>query len=288
MNFRLLGLVALLALASGAASARGMVWQVGDADNTVYLAGSVHLLPPSAYPLPEAFQRAYENAAIVAFETDIGELQSSAAQTRLFQAARYPDGTGLDDHLDDALYARVANLLGEMGQSISAMRSFRPWFIAGMIEVQAFMAEDFRQDLGLDTHFHERAVEDDKAILPLETLDRHLAVLTEMPADMARDYLAATVENVAALSDAPAAVFDFWREGDTAGLAAYVEEQIDDTPALYERLLFSRNDDWMAHIEALLAGSDDAMVLVGTLHLVGERGLIEQLRAAGHRPERVE
>lgn len=275
-------LAACALLGTGAAQAEGFVWRVADGDNSVYLAGSVHLLPPEAYPLPDAFQEAYEAAEIVAFETEIGKLQGSEAQTVLFRAARYDDGSALESHLDDELYGQVNEVLGDMGVSISAVRGFRPWFVAGMIEVRSFMAAGYRQDLGVDTHFYDKAEQDDKAILPLETLDRHLAVLTEMPPEMARAYLAATVENVDELEDAPTVVYDFWRAGDADGLADYVAEQMAADPALYERLLFARNRQWMDKLENLLAGDADAMVVVGALHLVGERGLLEKLEARGY------
>ena len=42
----------------------------------------------------------------------------------------------------------------------------------------------------------------------------------------------------------------------------------------------------MSPIEELLAGTSDAMVVVGALHLVGEEGVVNLLRKKGYTVER--
>lgn len=264
-----------------AAHADSFVWRISDGDNNVYLAGSVHLLPSDAYPLPEPFGQAFSDAEVVAFETDIDRLESSKVQTRLYHAARYDQG-GLGQHLSDRLFADVDDVLDGMGLSISKVRAFRPWFVASMIELSAFKAAGFEKDFGVDVHFYDKAGEADKTILPLESVDRHLQLLTQMPPELARGYLRTTVENVDRLADAPTVVYDYWRAGDADGLAGYVSEQVEAEPALFDRLLFKRNKRWLVDIERLIDGTKDAMVLVGALHLVGERGLVQQLEKRGY------
>ena len=39
-------------------SAKGPVWKVSKGGQTVYLGGTIHLLSPSDYPLPEEFEEA--------------------------------------------------------------------------------------------------------------------------------------------------------------------------------------------------------------------------------------
>lgn len=277
--------VLLLGCQSAVAHANSFVWQVTDDNNTVYLAGSIHLLPPDAYPLPQPFSKAFEDAEIVAFETNIKRLRSSEVQTRLFQAARYDHG-GLASRLDDELYARVSEVLGDMGLSVTMVRAFKPWFVASMIELSAFQTAGFKQKLGVDAHFYDKARKQGKKILALEPVDWHIQLLTKMPLEMQLNYLRTTVENIEALEDAPSVVYDYWRKGDAAGLAQYIQTQIKAAPALFKRLLFERNKRWMQDIVHLIEGSKDAMVIVGALHLVGERGLIQQLEQRGYEVER--
>jgi uncharacterized protein YbaP (TraB family) len=58
----------------------------------------------------------------------------------------------------------------------------------------------------------------------------------------------------------------------------YVHEEF---PDVFKRMVVDRNMTWMPQIEELLAGGRDAMVVVGSMHLVGEVGLVNLLREKG-------
>ena len=51
----------------------------------------------------------------------------------------------------------------------------------------------------------------------------------------------------------------------------------------------ARNDAWVPRIQKRLtdAGTDDTLVVVGALHLLGPDGVVEKLRAKGYKVERV-
>jgi uncharacterized protein YbaP (TraB family) len=52
-------------------------------------------------------------------------------------------------------------------------------------------------------------------------------------------------------------------------------------PRLYDDLVDRRNRNWVPRLKALLARTDDTLVVVGALHLVGDRGLIALLEREG-------
>ena len=53
------------------------------------------------------------------------------------------------------------------------------------------------------------------------------------------------------------------------------------------RINVQRNDAWLPKLERTLARDDDALVVVGALHLLGEDGIVEKLRAKGYQVERI-
>ena len=53
-------------------------------------------------------------------------------------------------------------------------------------------------------------------------------------------------------------------------------------PELYEVLVVERNNDWLPQIEAALQDSEPVLIVVGTLHLLGEDGLVTALKAKGY------
>ena len=81
-----------------------------------------------------------------------------------------------------------------------------------------------------------------------------------------------------------------WHRGDAEGLwsgmAADMKRQY---PRLYRRINVERNDAWVPRIQQILTqpGDDDALVVVGALHLLGDDGVVEKLRARGYQVERI-
>ena len=59
-----------------AVNAQTSVWKVTGKGTTMYLAGTIHLLRPSDFPLPAQFDSAYAHSATIALETNSDELQS--------------------------------------------------------------------------------------------------------------------------------------------------------------------------------------------------------------------
>lgn len=270
-----------------AAGPSGLVWCVEGAESRVYLAGSMHMLPPRAYPLPPAYERAYEATERLVLEADQAALERPQARNELLAAARYDTGD-LRTHVGDALYRHTRAVASDQGLSMRRLDGYRPWFVAMAIEMQSYRAAGFRPDLGLDGHFHGRALADGRPIQPLQAIDAHLAIVTEMPAALSRDQLAVTLDSADTLAQAPADIYAYWRTGDAAGLAASVAEQTKAYPALYDRLIYDRNEAWLPAIDRLLARPGNALVLVGAVHLVGPGGLVERLRASGYTVSRVE
>ena len=71
-----------------------------------------------------------------------------------------------------------------------------------------------------------------------------------------------------------------------AGDLAKMQEMFDDpevgmSPELAKRMLYDRNDNWMKELRTVLP-AENVMVVVGMGHLIGEQGLVEQLRKAGY------
>ena len=65
-------------------------------------------------------------------------------------------------------------------------------------------------------------------------------------------------------------------------------EMAKEFPVSYRLVNVDRNNAWMSTLEQRLkAGSDDTLAVVGTLHLLGDDGVVEKLRAKGYKVERV-
>ncbi len=57
---------------------------------------------------------------------------------------------------------------------------------------------------------------------------------------------------------------------------------MEDYPQVYRSLLVERNNNWLPKIERLISQPEQKFILVGALHLVGEDGLLKQLKNKGY------
>ena len=79
-------------------------------------------------------------------------------------------------------------------------------------------------------------------------------------------------------------VVNAWQTGDVNLLQEVtkgVNKQLRLTEQLDEVLLHSRHDAMLRKMESYLRGSVPHFVAVGSLHLIGPRGLVEMLRSRG-------
>ena len=143
--------------------------------------------------------------------------------------------------------------------------------------------------LGLDRHFMEGATRAGKPTAGLERGDEQIAVLAGMSLDEQRQMLADALQQAEEGQDRYRDLHAAWRAGDAERMwREMAAEMKRDYPALYRRINVQRNDDWLPKLEQRLAGKDDdTLVVVGALHLLGEDGVVEKLRAKGYTVERI-
>lgn len=261
------------------------LWELQGPAAKHYLAGSVHLLPPSAYPLPVALERAYAVSRELILETDPGALASPPLQREMLDRGSSPKG--LRAEVGDAMYAEVRKQAARLSVPESVCDAFKPWFCALSLGVLSFRQAGFDPALGVDQHFYRRAIEDGRELRWLESPLDQLDLFSTMSEATAGHFLASTLEQ---LDDPRYGIENLvrqWRENDTAGVAVIVEEMRVASPEVYRRLLAERNAAWMPQLLERFRGQTPVLVLVGATHLIGPEGLIARLNAAGLRPRPV-
>jgi uncharacterized protein len=274
-----------------------MLWKVYDEDNALYLLGSFHLLKPSDYPLSPDVQAALEDAEEVVFELSPEELASPALGLQMAQAAARTDGTTLDSQIGPELAGKLekwtqdnAAHLGRTGLTHEVLQMFQPWFAGLMVSVVELTKQGLDPALGLDRHFMAKAAEAGKQTAALESGAEQIAVFAGMSEREQLQMLAEALDQAAA---GPAQIDQMhrqWRTGDAEGLWTGMAVQLRrDYPQLYRRINVDRNDAWVPQLAGRLEadGSDNSLVVVGALHLLGEDGVVEKLRAKGYKVERI-
>jgi len=275
----LLGLGLLGCLSAQAASP---VWAVRGPHNIVYLAGSIHMLPADDAALPAGFTRAYADSTKLVMELDLAKFDPMEAMTWMMDHGTLPAGTTLRGLLGDLRYGRVSGAAASLGMPMAGLDSLAPWVVGIEITDAAYEHEGFDPDQGVEEQLLRLAQSDHKPTAGLETLPEELGSLSSLSsADQIR-MLDQTVDELKDLKSEMREVTGAWRSGDRAHLAALLSSEYGAFPSLYKPLVTDRNQRWLPQVEQLLNGKDNAFVVVGALHLVGDGGLLELLRRKGY------
>jgi len=274
-----------------------LLWKVSDADNAVYLLGSFHLLKPDDYPLSSDVNKAFADSKSLVFELGPDEMTSPQLGLRMAQAAMRLDGKTLDSELSPELRAKLKawidtnqSSLQQIGMPPQTLQRFEPWYVGLLITLIEMNKYGLDAKLGLDQHFIAAAAAAKKPASGLETADEQIAFLDGMNGDEQLQFLDESISEANEGNQEIEEMHTAWRAADEAKLwDEMAAEMKQEYPRLYQRINVARNDTWVPKIEAMLSepGTDDKLVVVGTLHLLGSDGVVEKLRAKGYTVERI-
>lgn len=264
---------------------RHLVWSVEGGQSPVTLMGSIHTLRQDAYPLPEVYQKAYNDAEILVFETDMAQMNNPANQARLLALGMYPEGETLFDHLSVKARGSLERVLQDRGIPPAQLSGFKPWFCALSLVLLELQRLGYSPMHGLDMHFYQRTRKDGKPIHHLEPVEAQIQLLASMEKDFQEDFLLQSLQELEVLESMASRMTGAWRTGNEGELDKIIRAEFKGFPEVFERFLLRRNREWLPRIEGLIRGNQSALVIVGAGHLVGRDGLIRMLEAQGYKVE---
>lgn len=280
---RLLYLVCLTALLLGTSVyAKTSVFEVSKGEHKLFIVGTVHMLPSAAFPLPAAFETVYQQSQTLVFEADIRQLETAAGMQLLMQHARYQDGNSLSQVLSGNSYQALAQQAAAFGLDVKALDSFKPDFV--LINLMQLALKQAELDgVGVDKFYLDKALQDQRDIGFLETIDQQLGLLFNVSTGHEDFFVEHSLSELQHIETQLASIIKAWREGDLHLLADLAMEYADTAigKQFYDRMLAQRNHDWLPQIQAMLTTAEVEMVLVGALHLAGDDNLLQLLQQQG-------
>jgi uncharacterized protein YbaP (TraB family) len=264
------------------------VWVLHGDHNTVYLAGSVHLLKASDSSLPPAFERAYAGSRAVVMELDLGKIDPMQAAGWMAEHGTLPQGSNLRQTIGEERYRRVSAEATRLGVPMQMADQFAPWVLGLQLMELQYAQLGFESQSGVEQQLEQRAQTDGKPTSGLETLTEQLGIFETLSPEQQAKFLDLVVSEMRDVGADTQAVVTAWRAGDSAKLAMLLSDEYKSFPALYRTLVSDRNKRWIPQIERLLKEKDNYFVVVGALHLVGEGGLLELMRRDGFKAEQLQ
>jgi uncharacterized protein YbaP (TraB family) len=285
----LLGSAGAVATAS-AATPVPLLWKVtGPGDSRLYLLGSFHMLRADDYPVAADVDQAFAASKRVVFELSPQDMKSPELTRKMLQAAMRTDGSELKRDLDAPTWTKLQAYARDNNLPLAQLQGMKPWFVGLTITLAQFTRMGLDPALGLDQHFMTRAGDAGKPTSGLEDIDTQVAVLSQMSAQEQQQMVAEALDQAGQADVMGRKLHDAWRRGDDKVLwTSMAVEMRGQYPQLYKRINTDRNDAWVPKLQQQLkAGQGGTLVVVGTLHLLGEDGVVEKLRAKGYQVERI-
>jgi uncharacterized protein YbaP (TraB family) len=271
-----------LLLLSNTALAESSVWKVSNGQHSLFIAGTIHVLRPEDYPLPAAFDRAYLQADRIVLETDLNNVSSNDFRNKLTSYFAYQNKATLKSAINHQTYEALQQYCLKAGVPLSSLLPFKPQFVSLML-TSIELSRLGVNTRGVDQHYNERASKDRKPVDELETLEQQLHFLANMGAGKEDELILSTIKENQQLGKLMLTILSAWRNGNNHQLNHDILMPMkQEFPGIYQDLVVDRNNDWLPRIRAYLETAETEMILVGSLHLVGDDGLIRQLRSRGY------
>ena len=256
------------------------LWVIKDADSTLYLFGSVHVLRPTTGWASPRVEAAFDSASDIWFE--ISNPDDQAAVMPLIQQHGLSPETPLSSRLTPEENVELEAAAQAMGASAAQLQPMKPWLAALSLSVAPLVKAGYDPKSGVELVLKTRAEAAGKPIHGFETIDKQIGILAGLPEDVQMAFLRETLkdyENAVTMLDT---MVEAWAKGDVATLdRVMVEEMKEASPALYQALLVDRNTDWANQIQTLLEGSGTAFIAVGAGHLTGDESVQAILQQRG-------
>ncbi len=265
---------------------RGLLWEVKSkgGGNTAYLFGTIHVGKPSFYPLPRAVQQALIASSKIVVEADVTNQTDGAEIAKIVD---YPKGETIERHVSPQLFARLKAQLEKRKIPYANVSAMRPVILGGMLPIIEYVQLGYDMNSGLDLQLIKQAKRENKPLLELESSIGQIKLLTSMPAALQESFLdnALTTIEQGRSAEQVTGIVNAWQSGDPKLMLELADESSrgqKDADKLNQLLLWGRHAAMMEKIESYLASGETHFVAVGSLHLIGPRGLVSLLTQKGY------
>lgn len=256
------------------------LWVIKDADSTLYLFGTVHLLRPTTAWGTERVDAAFDSADRLVLE--VSNPDDQAAVIPLIQQHGLSLATPLSSLLNTEEIAALDTAAKTLGLSAAQMDPFRPWFAALTLSVATITKAGYDPASGVELILKARAEAAGKPVTGFETIDEQIRILAGFPEADQLAFLRTTLEEFETAAVDLDRLVESWAAGDVDAIETVALEPMrESSEELYQALLVRRNTNWADQIQTMLDGSGAVFIAVGAAHLAGDDSVQEILERRG-------
>jgi uncharacterized protein YbaP (TraB family) len=264
------------------------LWVVRDADTTIYLFGTIHLLDGRTW-FNDEVKTAFDASAELVLEARLPD-DPASLQGMILRYAMDPRGPTLSSRLTPAQNASLNRALGTIGVPEGAFDHMEPWFVSLTLSAAMVQQLGLNADNAPETVLTHAAQARHVPIGELEGMEFQIRIFDAMPAPLQMSQLTQTLGELDQVNEKFTPLLTAWSRGDVERLAAVTAEEEGngaDDRALHQLLFTNRNTAWAAWIQRRLAQPGTVFIAVGAAHLTGPDSVQTHLRGLGIQSSRV-
>ena len=187
----------LLGAASPARQAHPALWKVADADTTIFLFGTIHVLPAGLKWRDPALDAALARSDSLMLETVLDEQPRRLANI-LATMGRADGLPPLDQRVPPAKRAALLALVKGSGYPLAAFTPMKTWAAAVVLTGTAFRQIDLGADaVGVEPQLEDGFRRAKKPVEGLETPEQQLGYFDRLPEASQRAFLVSTLDSPA-------------------------------------------------------------------------------------------
>ncbi|HYX47499.1 MAG TPA: TraB/GumN family protein [Sphingomicrobium sp.] len=288
-----LGLAGLLVAAPAAAkapqSAHPALWQVSDQNTTIYLFGTIHLLPDDFKWRTPKFDQAVESSKQLIVETIVDEKDPTKIMSAMASLAfNTPNLPPLIQRVPPNKRLALAEAIKKSGYPPNAFDRMETWAAAFILLGNQYRDMKLKGDEGVEAVLRNNFMSENKPIGELETNLEQFGFFDRLPEKAQDALLDGALDTSHAAEQEFSGMLQAWSKGDVKDIARTFDRDLSGSPELANALIHQRNQNWSKWIENRLKQPGAIMIAVGAGHLAGNDSVIAMLQRDGYKVRRVQ
>jgi uncharacterized protein YbaP (TraB family) len=289
--FAALGLAALLVAAPATArteSAHPALWSVSDADTTIYLFGTIHLLPDNYQWQTPKLSQAVQGSQELVVET-IVDTKDPTKLMSVLAALGFAKGLPpLAERIPAEKRPALEEALKKSGVPRPYFDQMKTWTAAFLLLADQFRDMGLKGDQGVEQVLRDTFTSEGKPIGQLETNAQQFGFFNTLPEKAQVALLLGALDKPQDTKEDFAGMLKAWSRGDVEGIARTFDRDLAASPELRQTLIRQRNSNWSRWIGQRMGQPGAILIAVGAGHLAGDESVIAMLKKAGYRVRRVQ
>lgn len=282
-------LIASPAAAKAPHQAHPALWEVSDPDTTIYLFGTIHLLPDNFQWRTAKFDHAVENSQQLIVETIVDQKNPGKVMSAMASLAfNTPNLPPLIDRVPPEKRVALEAAVKKSGFPPQAFDRMETWAVAFILLGNQYRDMNLKGDDGVEAVLRNTFTSEGKPIGELETNVEQFGFFDRLPEKAQQVLLLGALDDPKAADAEFSGMLKAWSDGNVSAIARTFDRDLASSPDLAQALIHQRNANWSKWIEQRMAKPGAIMIAVGAGHLAGNDSVIAQLQRDGYRVRRVQ